>query len=108
MCRYTGKLITSDLEHFKQSVEDIFTTPMGSRCMNREYGSRLFELIDSPMNRIDVYSAVAESLLKYEKNRFELKQVHCETTKDGVLDITIVGRYIPTQEQVKFNVEARI
>ena len=39
------------LDHLKQSIIDILTTPIGSRVMRRNYGSRLFELVDKPINR---------------------------------------------------------
>jgi hypothetical protein len=34
------------IDHLKQSIIDILTTPIGSRVMRRDYGSRLFELVD--------------------------------------------------------------
>ncbi|MEX9802965.1 GPW/gp25 family protein, partial [Proteus terrae] len=45
----TGERIT-DIEHVRQSVRDIFNTPIGSRLMRREYGSLLADLIDGPVN----------------------------------------------------------
>ncbi len=50
MSNKTGKELEG-IEHLKQSIIDILTTPIGSRIMRREYGSRLFELIDRPINR---------------------------------------------------------
>ena len=44
----TGNL--NDMEHLKQSVRDILTTPLASRVMRREYGSLVPDLIDEPMN----------------------------------------------------------
>jgi phage baseplate assembly protein W len=45
----TGKAI-SEIAHIKQSITNILTTPIGSRIMRRDYGSRLFEKIDNPIN----------------------------------------------------------
>ena len=45
----TGKTI-SEIAHIKQSIANILTTPIGSRIMRRNYGSRLFKKIDSPIN----------------------------------------------------------
>ncbi|SPX13597.1 Baseplate assembly protein W [Escherichia coli] len=42
----TGNL--NDMEHLKQSVRDILTTPLASRVMRREYGSLVPDLIDEP------------------------------------------------------------
>ncbi|MCF6808532.1 GPW/gp25 family protein [Thiotrichales bacterium 19S9-12] len=47
-----GQKLLSDIAHVKQSICDILTTPVGSRVMRRNYGSKLFELIDQPMNQI--------------------------------------------------------
>ncbi|MGL4827152.1 MAG: GPW/gp25 family protein, partial [Vibrionaceae bacterium] len=47
MNRFTGYSI-SELQHIKQSIQDILTTPLGSRVMRRDYGSAIFELIDQP------------------------------------------------------------
>ena len=44
MDRETGKSL-SGIEHLRQSIRDILTTPIGSRVMRRDYGSRLFELL---------------------------------------------------------------
>ena len=53
----TGRELTG-LEHLKQSIADILNTPIGSRVMRRDYGSRLFELIDAPINRSTVVDIV--------------------------------------------------
>jgi len=45
--------------------------------MRRDYGSRLFELVDRPINRnftLEVYAATAEALEKWE-TRFKLEKV---------------------------------
>lgn len=49
MNKTTGRRI-SGIEHIRQSINDILTTPIGSVVMNREYGSLLPELIDHPTN----------------------------------------------------------
>ncbi len=46
----TGKTLEG-IEHLKQSIIDILTTPVNSRIMRRDYGSRLFELVDKPISR---------------------------------------------------------
>ncbi len=72
----TGKELEG-LNHLKQSIVDILTTPIGSRVMRRDYGSRLLELVDKPINRdltLEIYAAVAEALQKLEQ-RFKLEKV---------------------------------
>ena len=72
----TGRLSTG-LEHLQQSIADILLTRTGSRVMRRTYGSRLFELLDKPLNPNTVLqwtAAVAEALERWE-SRFKLQQV---------------------------------
>ncbi|MEW7978507.1 MAG: GPW/gp25 family protein [Candidatus Sedimenticola endophacoides] len=46
----TGQHLAGEA-HLRQSIIDILTTPLGTRVMRRDYGSRLFELVDAPINR---------------------------------------------------------
>jgi phage baseplate assembly protein W len=69
MINKTGKELEG-LEHLKQSIIDILTSPIGSRIMHRDYGSKLFELVDKPVNMdftLEIYAATAEALEKWEK-----------------------------------------
>lgn len=68
MNKTTGKHITG-LEHINQSVADILNTPLGSRVMNRSYGSNLFQLIDAPGNQgsfLKIYAATIDALIRWE------------------------------------------
>lgn len=68
MNRVTGGFL-SGVEHLRQSIADILSTPIGSRVMRREYGSLLPELIDQPDNdttRVRVYAAAAGALMRWE------------------------------------------
>jgi len=88
----TGKKLEG-LEHLKQSIIDILTTPIGSRIMYRDYGSRLFELVDRPVNRdftLEIYAAVAEALQKWER-RLKLEKVKIEEVKEGKVIISLAG-----------------
>ena len=87
----------SGVDHLRQSIIDILTTPIGSRVMRRDYGSRLYELVDAPVNRtllVEIYSAVAEALIKWEP-RFQLSRVQVESVEVGKLRIWIEGLYLP-------------
>lgn len=56
----TGRQI-DDLEHIRQSLADVLTTPVGTRVMRREYGSRIPELIDQPTNDATILRLMAET-----------------------------------------------
>ena len=57
------------IDHLRQSIADILTTPLGSRVMRRDYGSLLPELIDQPFNdatRMRLFGATALALMRWE------------------------------------------
>lgn len=87
----TGKPLDG-LDHLRQSIGDILRTPLGSRVMNRGYGSRLFELIDAPMHEGTIaamHAATAEALTKWEP-RFRLARSIVRRSA-GALTITLEG-----------------
>ncbi|UYF99333.1 GPW/gp25 family protein [Halomonas sp. GD1P12] len=57
------------LDHIRQSVADIITTPIGSRVMRRDYGSLVPELLDRPMSDallMQVYAATVIAVSRWE------------------------------------------
>ena len=92
--RFSGRSL-ADLAHLRQSIIDILTTPIGSRLMRRDYGSRLYELIDAPVSPsllVEIYVAVAEALLRWEP-RIILTRVQVEAIRPGHISLAIEGRY---------------
>ena len=59
MSRNTGLSLSSEADQIRQSIQDILTTPIGTRIMRREYGSLLPQLIDSPFNEITLLQLYA-------------------------------------------------
>lgn len=99
----TGKELEG-VEHLKQSIIDILTTPIGSRIMRRNYGSRLFELVDKPINRdftLEIYAATAEALEKWE-TRFKLEKVKITEVKEGKVNIALDGIYLTNGKNIHF------
>ena len=104
MSRDTGKTVER-IEHLRQSIIDILTTPIGSRVMRRDYGSRLFELIDAPVNRetlIDYYAAVAEALDRWE-DRIQVQQVDITSAVVGSITLSITGKYLVDGQTVRLD-----
>lgn len=101
MNRNTGRKL-SGVDHLRQSIVDILTTPIGSRVMRRDYGSRLYQLVDAPINRalfVEVYAATAEALVKWEP-RFRLSRVQVKSVKPGQISIALEGLYLPENRQL--------
>jgi len=68
--------------------------------MRPEYGSRLFELLDAPVNRtwkVECYAAVAEALDRWEP-RLQLSRVNVQSVSAGQVIIDLYGTYLPTGE----------
>lgn len=88
----TGRSI-SEADHLTQSIADILTTPKGSRVMRRDYGSRLPDLIDAPINGetvIDVIAETADALDLWEP-RLRLRRVEITTARAGTMSLVLTG-----------------
>lgn len=62
MNKQTGRRIAG-IDHIRQSISDILTTPIGSVVMNREYGSLLSELIDHPTNSANTLRLMSATVM---------------------------------------------
>lgn len=102
MDRRTGQPL-SGLAHVKQSIEDILTTPIGSRRMRPEYGSALRRLIDLPVNegwKSAVQAEVARSLGRWEP-RIALRSVQVVAVVEGRVTLRLSGVYQGEQAVVE-------
>lgn len=94
-----------ELAHLRQSIRDILTTPIGSRVKRREYGSRLFDLIDANLNAatlVQIYAATADALRRWEP-RFRLTRVVAEAAEieKGRVTIAVEGIYMPEGRPIR-------
>lgn len=86
----------SGISHLKQSIKDILTTPIGTRVERRDYGSRLFELIDNPTSedlKTEIFAATAEALQKWEP-RFKLQQASLVEITPGNIVLELKGTFL--------------
>ncbi|AXI83131.1 phage baseplate protein [Xylella taiwanensis] len=96
MNSHTGKPLDG-IEHLRQSVQDILSTPLGSRVMRRDDGSRLPELLDAPITRalqMHLYAATAHALAAHEP-RLTLQRVTARVTASGAVVLDLSARYLP-------------
>jgi len=92
----------ADLEHLRQSVRDILTTPIGSRVLRREYGSRLLELVDKPFTqslRLDIIAEAIGAILKWEP-RIEVAEVKLASHSPGEVVLDLAGVYLPEGREI--------
>lgn len=76
----------------ENSIKDILLTPLGSRVMLPEYGSRIYELIDRKIDdefRADLACFVIEAVEKWEK-RVKIDEVRLIGLKDHRLSFKVV------------------
>lgn len=97
----TGRRL-SGIDHLRQSIRDILTTPIGSRVMLREYGSRLPRLVDAPTGRVlvmEIIAATAEALQRWEP-RLRLTDVSLDSVTPGAIVISLSGIYLPDGQAI--------
>ncbi|MFV1530517.1 MULTISPECIES: GPW/gp25 family protein [unclassified Phaeobacter] len=103
MDRQTGRWLTG-IAHLRQSVETILTTPIGSRVMRRDFGSRLPELVDKNITqslRMQMFAATVEALRKWEP-RLEVQRVFAEPSANAhnTVSLAVEGIYLPNGRPV--------
>ena len=92
--RNAGRAMTG-IEHLRQSIADILTTPVGSRVMRPEDGSHLPRMVDLPVNKgwiSAVQAEVARAIGRWEP-RLKLSRVTVVSVIDGKVKMTIDGEY---------------
>ena len=91
------------LAHLRQSVRDILTTPVGTRVLRRDYGSRLFELVDAPSNAglaAAIAAEAADALGRWEP-RLEVERIELTDAGEGMLGLLVSGTHLPDGRQVR-------
>lgn len=106
MSRDTGTTIQG-LDHVRQSIRDVLTTPIGSRVARRDYGSRLMDLVDSPLTpevRMEIYAATVEALDRWEP-RVRVAQVGLDEVdmQSGRFHLSLRGEYLPEGREIKLD-----
>jgi len=97
----SGKSL-GEIDHLRQSIRDILTTPIGTRVMRRDYGSRLFQLTDAPLNRttiLELYAATAQAIARWEP-RFSVQQVKIAEASAGYVVLDLIGIYKPDGKKI--------
>lgn len=79
--------------HVRQSILDILTTRVGERVMRPEYGSRIHELIDAPINAaflVDLYYEAITAIHRWEP-RVQVVRARASEITEGrvVLDLAV-------------------
>ena len=92
--RYIGQDLAG-VDHLRQSIADILTTPVGSRVMRPEYGSHLPRMVDMPVNKgwmSAVQAEIARAIGRWEP-RIKIRRVTVQSVTDGKVGMAIDGVY---------------
>lgn len=106
MSRESGRELETEIDQIRQSIQDILTTPIGTRIMRREYGSLLPQLIDSPFNEItllQLYAATATALLQWE-DRITLNSVSINQVGRGSFEFEIDCNVVDNNQQQSLSI----
>ncbi len=105
MDRHTG-LPISGIDHLMQSIEDILTTPLGSRLMRPEYGSSIRRFVDLPVSegwKSAVQAEAARALKRWEP-RLDLTRVQVLSVLNGRITFRLSGTYKGDSELLEVTV----
>ena len=105
MDRHTG-LPISGIDHLMQSIEDILTTPIGSRLMRPEYGSTVRRFVDLPVSegwKSAVQAEAARALNRWEP-RLDLTRVQVLSVLNGRITFRLSGTYKGDSELLEVTV----
>ena len=106
MSRESGRNLQTKLDQIKQSIQDILTTPIGSRVMRRSYGSLLPQMIDAPFNEItllQLFAATVSALMQWE-DRIIINTVSLETTAQGAYQLSLDIRLADNNQQESLSI----
>ena len=107
--RETGKLLT-EIEHIKQSLADLISTPIGSRVMRRDYGTQLANLIDQPTSEtlyLKCYSTIYLAILRWEP-RIEISKIFISSQEQGKQVLDIEGVLIQSGQNLNMSIPISI
>ena len=101
MSRFLGRNLENDIQHIYQSIQDILTTPIGTRIMREEYGSLIQQLIDGPFDdvlQMQLYAAIATAIMRWEP-RVSLLSISIGMENQGSFSLDLLFTLVDDNEQ---------
>ena len=105
MSRETGQPLT-EVEHIKQSLADLISTPIGSRVMRRGYGTQLANLLDQPTSEalfLKCYSTIYTAILLWEP-RIEISRLYASEVSQGKTVLNLEGTVVQSGQSLNMNI----
>lgn len=84
---------TTDDQQLAISLRDLLTTPIGTRLMRRDYGSRIPDLIDAPLNGTTLLRLAAASYIAITRwePRLQITRVQYQPNTPGRLTVALTA-----------------
>lgn len=99
---HDGGPLVDGWTHVVESVGDVLRTPVGSRVMRPDYGSRLPDMIDAnadPASVLALWVSVAEALDQWEPRlaltELSLEPLSAADMASGRIALAMTGTYYP-------------
>lgn len=105
MSRQSGTEL-SEIDHIRQSIEDIISTPIGSRLMRRDYGTQVANLLDQPTSEalyLKCYSTIYSSILRWEP-RVQINQLYISEVNEGQTVLNLEGTLAQSGQSLNMNI----
>jgi len=100
--KVVGVTAADSVEKVRMAIRQILGTRLGSRFIDRDFGSDLRDIVFAPINEVTATRlrlAITEAIERWER-RVEVMFVHVslEREKEGVLDTEVTFRVVTTHQ----------
>lgn len=107
MHRITGKQLTG-IEYLRQRLADVINTPLGALVGRRDFGSRLFEIVDHNVDsrfQMDAYVRLADAINNPANglDDFRLTEMRLARISSCHIEISLSGEYLPTGKPIELD-----
>ena len=98
----SGVIMSEEKQHVYESIWNILTTPIGSRFMRREFGSKLYDVPFEPQNEATITLInyfIVEAVERWEKRVKVQSSDIIYNKKEGQVIVSISVWFINQQEE---------
>jgi hypothetical protein len=103
----TGQSMTG-IPYLRQRLRDVINTPVGSIVGRRDFGSRLYQMVDHNVDstfQMDAYIRLAEAINNSANglDDFQLSEMRMQRISRRHIEISLTGVYLPTGEEIELD-----